>query len=137
MECNWRHAHFCYVEMGCDGLEIVDVIKSEWSDDLKAEAGGEGDVGYSYAMCQNANCYGSTNFDQNPECPFGERCLTCGMVKQDYYSSHVSRDRGIPLSVAGLKNAALLRLGCGGNLFFALLKRASRTLTVGKHRRCG
>jgi len=81
-ECNWRHAHFCYVEVGCDGLELVDVIKSEWSDELKAETGVEGDVGYSYAMCQNANCY--TDFDQNPECPFGEKCLTCGMVKHDY-----------------------------------------------------
>jgi len=82
-ECNWRHGHFCFVEVGCDGLETVDVIKSEWSNDLKAAAGVEGDVGYSYVMCQHANCH-AANFDHNPECPFGAKCLTCGMAKRDY-----------------------------------------------------
>jgi hypothetical protein len=65
-ECNWRHAHFCFVEVGCNGLDAEDVIKSDWSDDLKAKAGVEGDVGYSYAMCQYANCY-DKKFDLNRE----------------------------------------------------------------------
>jgi hypothetical protein len=87
-ECNWRHAHFCYVEMGCEGLPAEDVVLSEWSEELAA--GAEEDVkevGYSYAMCQYANCYGD-HYDTSPECPFGEACLTCEMVKKDYKEEH-------------------------------------------------
>merc|ERR1740121_2128360 len=87
-ECNWRHAHFCYVEMGCEGLPAEDVVLSEWSEELAA--GAEEDVkevGYSYAMCQYANCHGD-HYDTSPECPFGEDCLTCGMVKKDYKEDH-------------------------------------------------
>jgi len=81
-ECNWHQAHHCYVEVGCEGLDAEDIVVSDYSDDL-AEAAGVEAVGYSYAMCNYANCYGE-NFDTNPDCPFGEGCTTCGMVKHDY-----------------------------------------------------
>jgi hypothetical protein len=90
-ECNWHYNHWCFVEMGCPGLAAEDIILSKYSDDLVVAAGikypsrqfPQG-IGYSYAMCGSANCYGSTAFDTNPDCPFGEDCLTCGMVKHDY-----------------------------------------------------
>jgi hypothetical protein len=82
-ECNWRHALFCFVEIGCHGLPADQIIKSAKSDDLKSAKQMTNDVGYSYAMCHFADCYGD-NFDDNPECPFGEQCLTCGMVKYDF-----------------------------------------------------
>merc|ERR1712013_842279 len=87
-ECNWRHAHWCYVEKGCTGLQDDDIIVSEKSDDLAkgvqlTKPSFNAEVGYSYAMCHYANC-DEDHFDDNPECPFGEKCLTCGMVKYDF-----------------------------------------------------
>jgi len=89
-ECNWHYNHWCYVEMGCPGLAAADITLSSHSADLvmaaKIKYPGrqfiEG-IGYSYAMCGSANCQDDA-FDTNPDCPFGEDCLTCGMVKHDY-----------------------------------------------------
>merc|ERR1739838_1042554 len=89
-ECNWRHARWCFVEKGCNGLEKdeVVVVDANKQDNLKkgvqlTKPSFLGKVGYSYAMCHYADCYGD-NFDDNPECPFGEKCLTCGMVKCNF-----------------------------------------------------
>jgi len=88
-ECNWRHARWCFVEKGCNGLEKDEVVvDANKQDNLKkgvqlTKPSFLGEVGYSYAMCHYADCYGD-NFDDNPECPFGEKCLTCGMVKYDF-----------------------------------------------------
>merc|ERR1712013_299916 len=91
-ECNWRHAHWCFVEIGCAGLTNDEIYVSKKTYDLKKHfevlkpsitGNNTGDIGYSYAMCHYADCHGD-NFDGNPECPFGEQCLTCGMVKRDF-----------------------------------------------------
>jgi hypothetical protein len=88
-ECNWHYNHWCFVEMGCDGLDEDDVKLSDYSTDLVKQATLKYDltfpkgIGYSYHMCGSANCYGSM-WDTNPDCPFGEDCLTCGSVKHDY-----------------------------------------------------
>jgi hypothetical protein len=87
-ECNWRHARWCFVEKGCTGLPDDDIVVSKYSDDLAkgvqlTKPSFNAEVGWSYAMCHYANC-DEDHFDENPECPFGEKCLTCGMVKYDF-----------------------------------------------------
>jgi len=88
-ECNWRHAHWCFVEKGCAGLKDDEVIAhhphtgEKWEHFHLTKPGFTGEIGVSYEMCHYANCYGA-NFEANPECPFGEQCLTCGMVKKDF-----------------------------------------------------
>jgi hypothetical protein len=90
-ECNWHYNHWCFVEMNCPGLAKEHVTLSSYTADLVTAAAAKypgrtfvNGIGYSYEMCGSANCYGSTAFDTNPDCPFGEDCLTCGMVKHDY-----------------------------------------------------
>merc|ERR1712032_1170358 len=90
-ECNWRHARWCFVEKGCTGLPDDDIVVSKYSDDLAkgvqltkpSFSVFDAEIGWSYAMCHYANC-DADHFDDNPECPFGEKCLTCGMVKYDF-----------------------------------------------------